>query len=62
MNNNKNIFEEVERERILAQLEIQKEMLKGFDDVLVAHDINNKTGKLTRDHLDECAGCSLCER
>jgi len=24
-------------------------------------DIDPKTGKLTQEHLDECAGCALCE-
>ena len=32
------------------------EAMQGFSDF-----VDNKTGKLTKEHLENCAGCSLCE-
>jgi hypothetical protein len=58
-----NIFEDVERQKVLQHFDSQREMLKEYSDVLgTIEDIDNKTGKLSREHLDNCSGCSLCER
>jgi len=56
-----NIFEDVERQKILKHLDEQREMLKGFSDVLEDKNIDPETGKISREHLDDCSGCSLCE-
>ena len=58
-NENINIFEDVERQKLLLQE--QKEMLKGFSDVLGDKNIDPETGKISEYHRDNCSGCALCE-
>jgi len=56
-----NIFEDVERQKILKHLDEQREMLKGFSDVLEDKNIDPETGKISEYHRDNCSGCALCE-
>lgn len=69
-----NIFEDIERQKLLQHLDSQREMLKGFSDVLGEElererrqeirretEIDPETGKISKYHNENCSGCSLCE-
>ncbi|MFA5542957.1 MAG: hypothetical protein WDA47_04225 [Bacilli bacterium] len=56
-----NIFEDIERQKVLQHFDRQREMLKEYDDVLEDKNIDSETGKLSEYHRNNCSGCSLCE-
>lgn len=56
-----NIFEDVERQKVLQHFDRQREMLKEYSDVLEDKNIDPRTGKLSEYHKSNCSGCPLCE-